>query len=310
MGCDNGESTSTARKIGWFIPRRDGKVDLGTGPRLSAENWAEFKSMIEVMAEIRPFLVDYLSLENDFMALAGMENEIVTYLRDMPNPVAFGGVQQTIVLAKAQGALSNFLSSTSAFRDRSDTRLRERYGKHSNQHQQLLGSFKAAYDRSFAYRLLYNVRNYGQHHDSPLSMIPTHGARLASGELDFTVSLVLAPKEMLRSEKIQKSFRSELSARPGELHLIPLVKEFFYLHGGIIKVVIDMYMPRLIQFQNYGRAVLTRMRVPEGAVPVIFEGEDLGPHVMFPFSFDEFAFVHDLHQRLGNPALFAAPSTM
>src|SRR5947209_7782627 len=167
------EPTSAVRKFGWFIPKPDGSVDLGVrSPSLSAEHWTEFEQLVAIIAELRPFVIDYLSLEGDYTALASVEEEIAAYLGGMPNTFSFGGLQQTVVLAKAHGALSNFLASASAFRDRADTRLRERYGPNSPQAKQLKAAISGAYDASFAYRLLYTLRNYGQHHDSPLSKIP------------------------------------------------------------------------------------------------------------------------------------------
>jgi hypothetical protein len=246
---------------------------------------------------------DYLSLETDYGTLVGVEHDIAAYLRIMPNTFGFGGLQQTVVLAKAQGALSNFLASASAFRDRGETRLRERYGTDSVQWKQLKTTMSHAYDASFAYRLLYALRNYGQHHDSPLSKIPAHGERKPPGELEFEVSLALVPKEMLRSAKIPAKIRAELSAQPDEIPLIPFVKECFSLHGTIMKAVIDMHVPRLIQFQHYGQVVLMKLGVPHGAVPVIWEGEDRHPpKKLCHFSFDEFAFVHRLYQNLSGPA--------
>jgi hypothetical protein len=165
--------------------------------------------------------------------------------------------------------------------------------------KQLKAAIKGAYDASFAYRLLYNLRNYAQHHDSPLSVIPMHGERQTTGEITFMVSLLLKPKEMLRSKEIQKSFRPELSRQSDDIQLVPLVKEYFRLHGAIMKAVIDLRVPRLIELQRYGQVVFTKTGLPPGAVPVIWEGEDpRRPLHLCHFSFDEFAFVQRLHNRL------------
>jgi hypothetical protein len=82
------------------------------------------------------------------------------------------------------------LAAASAFRDRAGTRLREQYGPDSMHSKQLKAAIRSAYDASLAYRLLYNLRNYAQHHDSPLSVIPMHGEQQIAGEISFTVSLV------------------------------------------------------------------------------------------------------------------------
>ena len=104
---------------------------------------------------------------------------------------------------------------------------------------------------------------------------------------------------MLRSNEVQKSFRPELSRQSDEIQLVPLVKEYFRLHSAIMKAVIGMHVPRLIELQRYGQFVLTKTGLPPGAVPVIWEGEDPRRPLHFcHFSFDEFAFVQQLHNRL------------
>jgi hypothetical protein len=77
-----------------------------------------------------------------------------------------------------------------------------------------------------------------------------------------------------------------------EIQLVPLVKEYFRLHGAVMKAVIGMHLPRLMELQRYGQVVLTKTGLPPGAVPVIWEGEDpQRPLHLCHFSFDEFAFV-------------------
>src|SRR5437016_3593961 len=49
-----------------------------------------------------------------------------------------------------------------------------------------------AHKHSFAYRLLYSLRNYAQHHDSPISWIPVEAKGLAdreNAEIQVTLSL-------------------------------------------------------------------------------------------------------------------------
>ncbi len=151
-------------------------------------------------------------LKESFTVLEGIEHNLAKAFESAPNVFAFGGVELTLALAKPQNLLSNFLSAASSFRDRACTRLGERFGSGSTEFKGFAEEITAAYDGWFAYRLLYNLRNYGVHHDSPLSLIPVRGVRQASGAAEFNVSLVLCPAEMLRSAKIQKSFARSLAA--------------------------------------------------------------------------------------------------
>lgn len=301
-GCDP-EMDTMLKKLGWYIPRPDGKVDWRVFGTISSEGWKEFQEATSVISDLRPFLIDYMSLRENCRALEEIEPNVANDFENAPNVFAFGGVEVTLALAKAQNALSNFLSAASSFRDRACTRLRERFGSTSPEVKGFAEEITAAYDGSSVYRLLYNLRNYGVHHDSPLSLIPVRGVRQASDAVKFNVSLVLCPAEMLRSEKIQKSARAELGRQPDQIPLLPLAKEYFVLHGSLMKGIIDLHLPRLTEYQEYGRALLTKLAPPKGAMPMIWEGED--PRRQghcHQFGFDEFAFLQQLHAQLSGPS--------
>ncbi len=69
-----------------------------------------------------------------------------------------------------------------------------------------------------------------------------------------------------------------------------------------MKRIIDLHLPRLTDYQEYGRALLTKLAPPKGAVPMIWEGEDTRRQGHFhQFGFDEFAFLQQLHADLSNP---------
>jgi hypothetical protein len=228
------------RRFGWFVAKPDGKTDVGQVKKeFDPKSWAEFESIIAITSELRPFVIDFLSLEHDFSVLKAVEEEIAEAIKGVPNFTNIAGVQQTVVLAKAQGALTNFLGASSAFRDRACTRLRERYGKGSLEYKMFDAAMRDAYDASFAYRLLYNLRNYAQHHDSPISWIPVQARNLAEREnAEIKVQLMLKPEEVLDSPLIQQSFRkNELAHHKDPIELVPLASEYMECLGMLMKAV-------------------------------------------------------------------------
>jgi hypothetical protein len=260
--------------------------------------WDDFNRMIGVITELRPTLIDYLSLVGDFTLLDNVETELASSLQDTPNPTQFVGIIRTLAYATAQRALSNFLSATSAFRDRNKTRLCERYGKDSPESGAFRVAVKAKYDNSFAYRVLYNLRNYAQHHDSPVSVLPIKGTR-GSAELSmsFNVKLVLHRDELCRSRLVQKSVRNELQSQPqSEFELIPLARDYMHRHAEIMREIISLQLPRLLEMQRFADVIVAKSNVPKGAIPVIWEGmvptadaPECGTldYTVHSFSFDE-----------------------
>jgi len=290
------------KRLGYWISRDDGKIDLGVQPvALTDEAWAEFENVISVTTELRPFVVDFLSLEDDFKRLERVEDEIASQTV-AGYPLKNLGLKHLQSLAAAQGAVSNFLSSAGSFRERAKTRLRIRYGDDSEQLKWIEDHEVHAYDNWFAYRLLYNMRNYGQHFEMPISLVPLSAKRETSGQFQAVATILVSPKELLESPLIQKSFREkELVGRTEDITLLPLAKTFMRIHGMVLNAIVQIHLPKIIEFQNYVRLLLQKMNLPPGAVPMIFEVDGEKDRRFYHFSFDEIAFLRDLTGRLERP---------
>lgn len=280
--------SATKKYFGWFLPKKDGKLDIARSRQEFAdENWEEFQRIVGITSELRPFVIDHISLKNEFEALNEVGPLFVESIEGTLDMLSYIGVAQTRAMALAQGVLSNFLAATTCLKDRGATRIRERYGKDSLELAKFGAAQRDAYDASFAYRLFYNLRNFAQHHDLPISTIPVEMKRNDAGELKAMVKLVLRPQELLTSSRVQKSFRDkELVNLTADLDLLPLAKEVFDLHGAIVKIVIDLHADRLIEMQRYARVIFTKAGMPAGAIPVIWEGTPQ-PAKHHHFSFDE-----------------------
>lgn len=302
---------SSERHFGWFLPAQGELVDFGRATKhFSQENWDEFQRIVSVTGVLRPFVIDYLSLQNDFIVLNDVEAKIVASLEEEPQMMQYIGVRQTRALALGQGALSNFLSSTSALKYRAETRLREKYGKDSLELKKLIAAQRDAYDASFAYRLFHNLRNYAQHHDIPISTIPVNAQRDDAGKMRASIQIVIRPQDLLESSLIQKSFREkELVHHTADLVLLPLAKEAFVFHGAIFKAILDLYVDRLVEMQHYGRVIFSKMGMPDGATPVIWEGPFPNAQQIH-FSFDEFALIHKLYEHWAASGVKLGPAAL
>ena len=253
--------------------------------------------------EIRPFVIDFLSLQDDFRVVSGIINRIASEAAERTNPLADLGLSHVRTMAMAQGAISNFLSSASSFRDRAKTRLRTTCGTDSSEVQQFKATESAAYDGWFAYRLLYNLRNYGQHHDMPLSYIPVNAKRGSDGKFVATANLFIDPSDILESDLIQKSFRqNELIKLTERLGLMPMVEQYMQLHGLLFNLIVSIHWPRLAQMQQYETLLREKTHIPAGAVPIIFEEDESGNMGQFHhFSFDEFVLLRELAGSIRKP---------
>ena len=82
---------------------------------------------------------------------------------------------------RANWQLANYLASIRFFLDFTETRVKRRFGKTSQQAQSFKRACSSAFDNTFAYRFLYKLRNYAQHCGLPVGPLDIRGAPPAEG---------------------------------------------------------------------------------------------------------------------------------
>ena len=297
------------RRFGWYLPKPDGRLDLKIDHVPIDETiWTEFRHYTRVVEVLRPYMVDYLALSGDAKYVRAAETDIgallsrqfVTGLIDI-----LAGVDANAI---AQRRVGNFLGAASAFRDRSATRLLTEFGKGSSE----ANAFKAAtahwFDTSFAYRCLYQLRNFAQHHELPISFMPINADRGAGSDMTARITLQLYPKTLAGSGLVNAKVRAELKALPETpLDLSALAAEYRRAHDGLMALLLDIYAPRLEEMARYAAAMYRRFEIPHEVVPVIWEGDDpaAGPDTQrraIMMGFDEMARAFQLRESLNHAA--------
>lgn len=96
-----------------------------------------------------------------------------------------------------------------------------------------------AYDSSFAYRLLDQLRNYAQHRGLPVASVvfANHEGKPA------TCEVALSRDELLADAKMKKSVRDELKSQPELIPLPELVSEYQKLIEGIDACALAAFIP-------------------------------------------------------------------
>ncbi|RSU72087.1 hypothetical protein BRX37_19935 [Sphingomonas sp. S-NIH.Pt3_0716] len=266
--------------------------------------WTEFRRYTRVVELLRPYMVDYLALRADFAAVQTAEAEIGEALSAQLSVLMIAIPAGVDANANAQRRVGNFLGAASAFRDRSKTRLSKDFGKDSTQE----AAFKAAtshwFDTSFAYRCLYQLRNFAQHHELPISFVPITADRGGDGQMTARVRLQLFPATLAASDLVNKKVRAELAALPSDpLDLSELAVGYMDALDGLMALVLGLYAPQLEEMAHYAAALYRKFEVPHDAVPVIWEGDHPsgGPGSQrraIMMGFDEMLRAFELRERL------------
>ena len=284
------------RKIGWLRLEPGGTMEIRLLSVVTEDVWDEFQKLIGTQARIRPYLLDFMALESEFQAVIRAHVEYAEGIALSVNPAFWPLSHQFVQLVQVQRHVSNFLGSASAFRERMSTRLRSE-GRASLS-AEIVQHTNDLYDRNFAYRLMYNLRNYAQHHDLPIGVTNVNIANVSGSERDVAVKFAIDGKELLKSTRIQAKVRSEIEAlHDPHIELLAATRTFFQCHVLLMRHWLLANQETFRGAFQYKSAVERTLVLPEGALPVIFEGEMPNPSIRH-FAFDELDLWTSLSERL------------
>lgn len=310
-----------AKRFGWITPDKEKGGDHFNfticANDFPSKAWSEFEDLVGIMAALRPYVIDYVSLLKELDELVDLEATLAQEWARWAPPLNWMGTGLIEAHASAQRIVFNVLSAASAFRDRTKMRLVETYGKNSTELAVYEAAVTAAYDQSSEYRICYNLRNFSQHIDSPLHLLPTKAKRNDEGKLEYTVRVELQrdiilekSRKLVAKRKIQRRFLDDLAGQNEQIRALPLFKTYVTQLGNILEVLMGQRADRLAQYADYIQFVFKSSNLPDYAIPYIFEGPasemnniDISINMQIhSFSIDEFNYMKKLLQwiRLGS----------
>lgn len=300
---------ATERYLAWHQANADGTDKFGGRSRpLTDEQWNEFQIVTSIIPELRPIVIDFLCVERDFAAIGRLRDDIVALNPNPSVPMRVIGKATLEARSLVQHGLSNFINAAHGFRERTAARIRNRYGADSDAFRHITDVYKTSYDRSFAYRLMSNLRNRAQWYESRISLTPVD-ERTEDETLTTTgIGVSLRKSSLLRDESIEAPFRSEIEQIDSDrFDVIEVANAYMTEINAIMFAYLDSHVDRLQKLSSYRQAVYTMRYMPPAATPIIWEGEipkDEEPNAskVRHFGFGELEFVHALYKRLAPAA--------
>jgi len=261
------------RYFGWMVKsegtERAFDIGIASDP-LPSEVLEEFEEIVGAVCKLRPTLIDYKVLLDDYTAIERLPNELRQIFGDDALILLELGNKSVEMHSICERRLSAFLNAASALRDRALGRMTES-GIDIKEFKEFLSS---AYDKSFAYRLYYNLRNMSQHQGSPLWIIPINGEG-EDGYLEFKFDLSFGRDDLMqRGRKFQSKLRKELPHCEEKIPLLSTAREYYaYLIGACAVSVVAQYpdFNRAVEYQKIVRRIHGNM--PQNATPFIFHGK-------------------------------------
>jgi hypothetical protein len=166
---------------------------------------------------------DYKLVERNFLSLESI-HQFVTITISLGQQFATPDHRQ---LGEAlMGSTVNWLTSMRLFLDHTETDLKRRFGKASQEVQRFKAATSSAFDTKVGYRFSYRFRNYVQHCGLPLSRInvsrPDPGTRTRAKQ---SVALLLDRDALLASYDDWGIVKRDLEAMSPHFPLLPLASE-------------------------------------------------------------------------------------
>ena len=255
--------------FGWLAVKEDSAFDLSVQAEpIGAEGWEEYSRLASFFARVRPTLIDYLVFEADFAALMRLPSDLVReYI--VTHAIANSGSYTIRTHVIAEQRVNSFLSSASSFRDH----LVHRLGIKRDTDHPINDRLRYNYDNSFAYRLCYNLRNFGQHEAAILHVIPVKASNLQTENASLKIGLSLSRERLLRDmRKLQPRVRQELTQMDGDLDLIEIATAYFATMRLLFVEYIALDLDDLQYARGYKLALWQAVEIPPDATPLLFEG--------------------------------------
>jgi hypothetical protein len=161
----------------------------------------------------------------------------------------------------------NMLSMFKSFLDHGEAALNKRYGSSSLQSASWKEAQSLEYDRSVAYRLFYNIRNYAQH----VGMPPIHfSLEQKSGEEGVSIRLEFHRSELLETYTKWSSHAREDLRNGGErISIFGMLEEWSACFHRLVKFIQNIRRDEILASAQLISGMRGKFEVPSEAKIVI-----------------------------------------
>lgn len=244
----------------------------------SEKNLTEFHEVISVIFKLQPIIFAFNVVERNYQELTDSIQELRSQLDNSlatnAEPISLIMDRNILIIQK----ISNFLSSTTAFLEQTKTQLRKEYGKKSPELNTWHEKRKKMHADNFSYFFLYELRNFNQHCSLPFSSLNIAGERVSeNASMLFNINTMILRDGLFDigynwSEKAKERIMRQ--AAP-EFELLPLISEYFHFLSQLCLDAVQLQSVQLAGCASYFDALHRTLKIPAGAVPVIYIGESI-----------------------------------
>ncbi|MBJ6728022.1 hypothetical protein [Geomesophilobacter sediminis] len=263
------------RRFGYYIPKPDGTMDISVHCTVvDSDVLAEMNEIVGVIFNLQPIVMAFDVVEKNYKELVNLIDESTSHLNSLTSSILAPVSVVMDVMTSLSQKTTNFLSSTSAFLAHVDRQLEKIHGRDSTEWLTWDAKRKDLHAGSFAYRFLYELRNFAQHRDIPFSTLNCTGERNSEdASLVFQIKTLIVTEQLISSGHNWKKLTAQIEQQPNVFDLLPLASEYLQCLRQLCLEASRPQMERLAICDHYFNVLRNTLKIPPGAVPVIFVGE-------------------------------------
>lgn len=269
----------TLSRFGWILHKPDDTADIRVFGPCTPENLEEFHELVEVITILQPLATSFAICERAHAVLASL----VASQEARLNALTVSRVPVSLALdlvVETSAAVTTFLGAASALLGQAHFQLTKHWGDPSPRYTDWDDRRTALHAGSLGYRLMYELRNYSQHHALPVSSVNVNGTRAShGGRMTFTCCPTLNRDALLSGSYNWRKRRPELAAMSAHFEVLPLLSDYFECLRAIMHKIAISFALELEECARYLSTVHRVLRTPAGADVVIFHGESPSPDV-------------------------------
>lgn len=175
---------------------------------------------LKIISDFKKQYINYASYRDLFHASFDNYLELSRYLEKKESNEdtdGFGGISSNV-----NRMLINYLSSMKMFVDHTEIKFKKSYGAKSDIFKKWKALTSTEYDKHFAYRFLYKLRNYTQHIGFPIDSVSVHHV---DREKRVIIPYFVRDKLLESSFDWDSRLKKDLNEQSNDFRVFPLLNE-------------------------------------------------------------------------------------
>lgn len=268
-------ASELCRRVGYCIENVDGTMDIAVNSTSFDEQcYQELNDTLKVVFDIKPIVTAFYAARENYRDLM---TSVTSYLSNMkkvnsPSTIAINESLDSLALFTRQ--VSNFLATASLFLMNAKVRLGKIFGKSSNEITQWDNYRQNLHFNSFAYRFMYELRNYSQHYGLPISGLNLQIDNMTTINRSIDLTIYVCKKDLLRDNYNWK-IKAEIEALEEHTDIIPLLNEYNGILGQLFHKYTCLFENKILVCSKYINTFREVFKIPEKSLPMLFISEKM-----------------------------------